>query len=193
MRLRPGPRIALPRTPLRDAATLLRPWRDDDVGALVALCQDQEIVRWIGISAAYGPEDARAYLRGCEESARAGAGAHLAIADAGDATLLGSVALPRVDWNDRRAEVGYWLGAAARGRGHATRAVALVCRWGFRELALERIALLAAVGNPASQAVAARAGFTREAVLRAYDAGPDGREDVVCFSRLAADRPPAGP
>jgi RimJ/RimL family protein N-acetyltransferase len=73
----------------------------------------------------------------------------------------------------------------ARGHGHATRAVGIICRWGFRELGLERIELLAAGVNAASQQVAQRAGFTREALLRAYSRGPDGREDMVCFGLLA--------
>jgi RimJ/RimL family protein N-acetyltransferase len=56
-----------------------------------------------------------------------------------------------------------------------------------RELGLERIELLAATGNLRSQAVAERAGFTREALLRAHSPGPTGREDMVCFGLLATE------
>ena len=185
------PRIVLPTEPLRDGPTVLRQWADDDVEALVEICQDPEIVRWIGVSADYGVDDARAYLSTRDRAAQAGLGAHLAIADATEGNpLLGSISLVRFSWPDRRAEVGYWLGAPSRGQGHATRAVGLICRWGFRTLSLERIELLAAAGNPASQRVAERSGFRREAVLRAYDtgrAGSDTRQDMVCFGRLATD------
>ena len=92
-----------------------------------------------------------------------------------------------LDWEHRRAEVGYWLALDARGRGHATRAVNLICGWGFEILDLERIELLAATGNPASQRVADRAGFTREAVLRSYMRGRDGRQDMVAFAMLRTD------
>ena len=101
--------------------------------------------------------------------------------------VRGSISLSSIAWPDRRAEVGYWLGAEARGHGHVTRAVRLICRWGFQELRLERIALIAAVANPASQAVADRAGFTREAVLRSFLQTDDGHLDAVCFGRLATD------
>jgi RimJ/RimL family protein N-acetyltransferase len=187
VRARRAPRIALPGEPLRDGPTVLRQWRDDDVDGLVALCQDPEIVRWIRLPAAYGRDDARAYLDSCDPAARAGAAAHLAIAASGDGELLGSISLLRISWPDRRSEVGYWLGAAGRGRGHATRAVALICHWGFRALSLERIELQAATGNPPSQRVAERAGFTREAVLRSYLEGAGGRQDLVCFGLLATD------
>jgi RimJ/RimL family protein N-acetyltransferase len=181
------PRIVLPAEPLVDGPTALRRWTDADAPDLVDLCQDPEIVRRIRISAAYGLDDAEAYLQGREDAARAGVAGHFAIAAAGDGTLLGSISLLRFAWPDRRCEVGYWLGADARGRGHATRAVGLVCRWGMRTLGLERIELLAAADNRASLQVAERAGFTREAVLRAYSEGPDGREDMVCHGLLATD------
>ena len=179
------PRIMLPAEPLVHGPTALRPWREDDIDALPALVHDSEIVRWIGLSAAYDREDARAYLAARRDWARAGLGASFAVIDAGDGVLLGSISLMRIVWRHRRAELGYWLGALGRGAGHATRSVGLITQWGFRSLGLERIELFADTGNPASQAVAERAGFTREAVLRDYLS--DG-EDFVCFGLLSTDR-----
>jgi RimJ/RimL family protein N-acetyltransferase len=98
-----------------------------------------------------------------------------------DRVLLGSVSLLRLDWPNARSEVGYWLAREARGEGHATRAVHLVCAWGARELGLQRVVLLAATGNAPSQRVAKRCGFVREAVLRSYMRGHDGRHDMICF------------
>jgi RimJ/RimL family protein N-acetyltransferase len=59
--------------------------------------------------------------------------------------------------------------------------VRLICAWGRRALGLERIDLLAATENTASQHVADRCGFTREAVLRSYLRGKDGRLDMVAY------------
>ena len=189
MRLRSRPRIALPRTPLRDGPTSLRAWREDDVPALVTLCRDPEIVRWIGLSPTYGPDEARAYVQGAEHSARAGLAVAFGIVDPVTDVVHGSISLISIAWPDRRAEVGYWLGADARGHGHATRAVRLICGWGFTGLGLERIALIAAVANLASRAVAGRGGFTHEAVLRSYLQTDAGRLDAVCFGLLATDPP----
>ena len=63
----------------------------------------------------------------------------------------------------------------------------LVARWGFDHLGLERITIFAAPGNPASQRVAEKAGFTREGVLRSYTRVKDERLDMVCFSLLPGD------
>ncbi len=187
MTARDAPRIALPSEPLIDGDTTLRQWRVDDADALVALCQDPALVRWVRITAGYELPDACAYLDSRELAARAGVAAHLAIVATADDRLLGSISLMRYSWPDRRAEIGYWLGAAARGHGHATRAVTTLVAWGFRALALERIELLAAAGNPASLRVAHRAGFTREAVLRSYLQRAGETHDMICHGRLSTD------
>jgi RimJ/RimL family protein N-acetyltransferase len=182
------PRITLPGEPLVDGPTALRPWRDADIPSLVAICQDPEISRWTRVPFPYGETDARAYMLQRYDAVQSGTAAPFAIVSAADDTvLLGSISLLRIDWQHLRGEVGYFLSAGARGAGHATRAVRLICEWGFAQLRLERIDLLAATGNPASQRVADRAGFTREAVLRSYLRGRDGRHDMVAFGLLVTD------
>ncbi len=46
---------------------------------------------------------------------------------------------------------------------------------------------MAATGNPASQRVAERSGFTREAVLRSYFRVASERQDMVAFGLLAGE------
>jgi RimJ/RimL family protein N-acetyltransferase len=182
-------RVLLPAAPLVHGPTALRPWRDGDLAGLVVACQDREISRWTRVPWPYGERDARAFLLARYDAVHSGILAPFAIVDIADpARLLGSVSLMRLDWEHRRAEVGYWLARDARGQGHATRAVQLICEWGFDALALERIELHAATGNAASQRVAERAGFTREAVLRSYLRATYERQDMVAFGLLRAER-----
>ena len=182
-------RIVLPGEPLVDGPTALRPWRDNDVGALVTACQDPEIPRWTSVPEHYGEAEARAFLLRRYDAITGGSTAPFAVVSPPRLEeLLGSISLMRIRTEDARAEVGYWLSAQARGRGHATRAVRLICRWAFAALGLERIELLAATGNPASQRVAERCGFEREAVLRSYLRGRNGRHDMIAFGLLSAGR-----
>lgn len=182
-------RIVLPAEPLLDGPTALRSWRDSDLEGLVVACQDPEISRWTRVPFPYGPPDARAYLLQRHDTLHAGSSAPFAIVAADDdVRLLGSISLMRFSWKNARAEVGYWLAREARGQGHASRAVRLLTAWGFTHLGLERVDLMAATENPASQRVAERCGFTREAVLRSYLQGRDGRQDMVAFGLLASDR-----
>jgi RimJ/RimL family protein N-acetyltransferase len=180
-------RIVLPGEPLVDGITALRPWRDSDLPALVEACRDPEIVRWTRVPDNYGETDARAYLLQRYDAVLAGTTAPFAIVHASEGTLAGSIALMRLDWEHCRGEVGYWLARRARGLGHATRAVGLICAWGFSALGLERIDLLAATGNEPSQRVAERSGFTREGILRSYMRGKDVQQDMVAFGLLAGE------
>jgi RimJ/RimL family protein N-acetyltransferase len=166
--------------------TALRPWRDTDLSSLVSACRDTDIPRWTAVPENYGESGARAFLLHRYDAILAGASAPFAIVAADDDhQLLGSMSLMRFAWEHRRAEVGYWVGREARGHGHATRAVRLICRWGFESLDLERIDLFAATDNPVSQHVAERSGFTREAVLRSYWRG----KDMVAFGILRDEVP----
>jgi RimJ/RimL family protein N-acetyltransferase len=113
-----------------------------------------------------------------------GTGAIFAIR-AGD-EFLGIVMLFLADWEERKAELGFWLAAAARGRGAGTRAVRLLFDWAV-EQGLERVQALCHVENEGAHAVLERAGFTREGVLRGLEAGPDGRVDQVSYARLSTD------
>lgn len=185
------PKIVLSAEPLSDGLTALRPWRDSDIDALVEACQDPEIPRWTRVPSPYGHSDALAYLLQRHDAIHAGRSAPFAVVEPDSAEapgrLLGSITLLRPVWEHARAEVGYWLAARARGRGHATRAVRLICEWGFRELELHRVVLFAAVENLASQRVAERAGFTREALLRSYLSLRDGRHDAVAFGLMSGE------
>jgi RimJ/RimL family protein N-acetyltransferase len=183
----PTPRIVLPGEPLVEGDTALRPWRDADLPELVQACRDPEIVRWTSVPPGYTEADAHNYLRQRYDAAFAGLTAPFAVVHASDGRLLGSISLLRFAWAHARGEVGYWLAAWGRGRGHATRAVRLICVWGFSALRLERIELMAATDNPASQSVAERAGFTREAVLRSYMRGRVTRQDMVMFGLLRGE------
>jgi RimJ/RimL family protein N-acetyltransferase len=183
----PVPRIVLPAEPLSDGETALRPWRESDVPTLVVLCQDAEITRWTRVPTAYGITSARAWIAESRALVSDGISAPFAIVAAADGKLLGSISLMRFTWEHARGEVGYLLGREARGQGHATRAVRQVCAWGFQALGLERIDLYAATGNTASQRVAQRAGFSREAVLRSYHRQLETPLDMVAFGLLAGE------
>ena len=180
-------RIVLPAEPLSDGETVLRPWRESDVPNLVVLCRDPEITRWARVPTTYGITSARAWIAESRALVRDGISAPFAIVAATGGELIGSISLMRFTWEHARGEVGYLLGREARGQGHATRALRLICAWGFEALGLERIDLYAATGNAASQRVAQRAGFTREAVLRSYHRQLGAPLDMVAFGLLPGE------
>jgi RimJ/RimL family protein N-acetyltransferase len=166
----------------------LRPWMIEDAADLQEACNDTEIARWLPlIPHPYTEEAARWWIEeGAPQAWREG-GAAFCIALSGTRKVLGGIGISTVQPGRNQGEVGYWIAPWARGQGVATRAARTLSRWAF-DSGLHRLELLAAKGNSASQRVALAAGYTREGVRR--EGGPTrdgGRQDLVCFVRLATD------
>jgi RimJ/RimL family protein N-acetyltransferase len=108
----------------------------------------------------------------------------LVVTDATEKPFLGHVMLHSLAWQHRRAEVGYWLVPAARGRGIGGTAVDLLVDWAFAALPLDRIEITTTPGNAAARALAGRLGFAEEGVMRARNHERGRSVDVVMLARL---------
>jgi [ribosomal protein S5]-alanine N-acetyltransferase len=97
--------------------------------------------------------------------------------------LLGTVSLRRFQ-RDRRAELGYWLGADAWGSGYATEAADAMIDFGFRELGLERIYAQVLEGNAPSCRVLEKLGMMSEGVRRRHIRKGKRLCDVSMFGLL---------
>jgi RimJ/RimL family protein N-acetyltransferase len=161
---------------LSDGAIGVRPLAAGDVPAIVAACQDPEIPRWTRVPSPYLREDAERFLAIASAEAAAGEGVALAVVDAGD-RLIGTIGLMEIDRDSGYGEIGYWTAAEARGRGAATRAVALLRDWAHAELGLSAIEILAHGDNRPSQLVAERAGFEDTGELRSVARMPERIRD----------------
>jgi RimJ/RimL family protein N-acetyltransferase len=184
--------IPAPDPPLSDGVVTLRPWRIEDVDALVACIDgDEEIARWLdAVPQPYREAEARAWVEHATAAWREETSAPFAVTDASNSGLLGSVGFGWVGEREEQAgEIGYWLRKEARGGGLTTRAVRLVSQWAVRELGCERLQLRADERNVSSQRVAEKAGFTREGVLRSvhFNARQGRRVDFVMFSLLPGE------
>ena len=173
---------------VRTERLVLRPFREDDVAVVLAACQDSEIQRWItAVPVPYTEEDARFFVREVAIAERA-AGRDLPVAIEAGGRLVGSSGVHHLTaGHPLGPEVGYWIAPEARGRGYAAEAAHALAQWALG-LGAHRVHLVADVRNTCSQAVARRAGFTAEGVLRSYIAYRDGsRGDAALFSRLPSD------
>lgn len=79
---------------------------------------------------------------------------------------VGMIDLHNIDFDNQRAEVGYWLGKDYQGNGVMTACLKKLLEIGFLELKLHKIKLLAEVENTASNAVAKKVGFNVEGLLK---------------------------
>ena len=76
------------------------------------------------------------------------------------------MSLTRIDWKNKNAEAGYWLGKKYWGQGIAKEALQLILGFGFRRLKLMRIYARARPANFRSERLLNKTGFKREGFLR---------------------------
>jgi RimJ/RimL family protein N-acetyltransferase len=154
----------------------LRPCQPADADWVCRACRDPGIQRWTSVPSPYALDDAAHYVsKFVPETWASGRGAPFGVFDAVSGEGLGATSLVTLDLAAGRAEVGYWVAPWARRRGVATAATLAIARWAFDALSIGRLQWIAEVGNDGSRAVAERAGFTLEGVLRAQIRCRDGR------------------
>ena len=80
---------------------------------------------------------------------------------------VGGIGLRRLgDLSRFTAQVGYWLGPTAWGKGYAAEALRAFSEYAFRAFDLQRLQATVLEWNPASCRVLEKAGFVAEARLR---------------------------
>ncbi|MEU9948778.1 GNAT family N-acetyltransferase [Streptomyces sp. NPDC047939] len=160
---------------LRSGSLVLRPWLPGDLPALLDAYRDPAIRA--GSRAPVEDEAAaERWLRAQEEGRESGLRHSFAVLD----TVLGerpagNVVLARSAPGSKRAEVGYWTAAPARGRGIAPQALEALTDWAFTVFAadgLVTLELLHQVDNEASCRVAEKAGYGFAEMLPAHPPWP---------------------
>jgi diamine N-acetyltransferase len=82
-------------------------------------------------------------------------------------TPIGNVSFMRVDWINRNAEIGIFIGEKSQWNlGYGREAMKLMLRHGFNGMNLHRIALRVHVDNPRGIKAYEAAGFVHEGTLR---------------------------
>ena len=174
---------------LRTERLLLRATREADAPALLAYAQDPVARIW-------DPEDTPDLAAAVERARRrmdwsSGDVAVWTIADPEDTHIWGGIQIFDVSARSLCAETGYGLLSEARGNGYGAEALRTVTQWAFTQTELHRIALMHAVGNGASCAVATAAGYQLEGTMRQSHRYGDGRlHDEHLHARLRTDPAP---
>lgn len=164
---------------------LLRPVGPQDTDAVYAGCQDPDIQRWTTVPSPYLPEHARGFTEqmapdGWVNGSMFTFGVFL---PAGELTGMLSISMRSLG----TGEIGFWAAKEHRGNGYITESVLAACRWAFTRMSVDRVEWRAEVGNTASRAVAERAGFTIEGVLRSTLTNKGVLRDCWVGSLLPSD------
>lgn len=112
---------------------------------------------------------------------------HLAMGIVVEERLAGVVTCDYIDWSNRAALIGFWLGQSFQGRGIMTRTCSALVDLAFNELGLNRVEISCARENRRCRLVPERLGFKQEGVSRQREWLYDHFVDTVGYSMLASD------
>ena len=178
-------RLVLDVPRLAGPTALLRPWRATDAPALAAAWRDPVIRDRLRVPEPADEAAASRWISQREQAWAEGRSVDLAVTDLPSGDVIGEVGLSRLDPVRRAALVGWWIAEGWRSRGRAVEAVRLVLDWVLSEGPLQAVMAEIDFDNPASAAVARRAG------MRRVDGPPgrigeSGRQAVLVFARTRA-------
>lgn len=109
---------------------------------------------------------------------------HLFLKETGE--FIGSSGLHRIDWDIPKFEIGYWLDSKFEGKGYMTEAVKRIAQFAFEELEAKRVEIRCEEENVRSRAVAKRADFEMEGILRNALLSADGKHlrNVCVYAKI---------
>jgi ribosomal-protein-serine acetyltransferase len=99
--------------------------------------------------------------------------------------IAGQIGYNYFDWNDRRTEIGYWLGASFQGKGLITKSCRVLINYAFNELNLNRVEIRCGVENKKSRKIPENLGFREEGIVRQAEWLHDHFIDLVIYGMLA--------
>ncbi|MCY7375149.1 MAG: GNAT family N-acetyltransferase [Pyrinomonadaceae bacterium] len=135
----------------------------------------------------YTLAESETFVKKVEENWQNEAEFGFAIFDAETNEFLGGVGLNQPNKTHKFYNLGYWIRVSKQNKGAASAATRALAKTAFEDLLINRIEILTAAENIASQKTAEKAGATREGVLRKRLIIGGRNHDAVMFSFVRED------
>ena len=142
----------------------------DDATAIVNL-MDYEIAKYLyQVPNPYRIEDAINFIKSSYDDFKLHKAITLAIDYKTKSILLlaGTIGIKDIDYVNKKAKIGYWIGKQYQGKGIATECVKLVVNYAFDELKLEEISAYVFPDNDSSIRVLEKNGFEKTKEVNEY-------------------------
>jgi len=148
---------------------VLRKLRLSDALDIYKNLQDKEMVKWtLNIPWPYKKQDAVKWIKRTHYKIKNKKEYAFGIVLKTENRIIGAISLMHIDWKNKNAEIGYWLGKKYWGKGYMTEAVRLILKFAFEKLKLHRIYANLFEENVASRRVLEKAGFKLEGIMREH-------------------------
>ncbi|UOQ86552.1 GNAT family N-acetyltransferase [Gracilibacillus salinarum] len=101
--------------------------------------------------------------------------------------IVGTAGYNSLDWSNKIAYIGYWLGEDYQGKGIMTRVAGALTDYAINELNMNKVDIRAAAQNHKSRAVPERLGYVQEGSVRQAEWLYDHYVDHVIYGMLAEE------
>lgn len=148
---------------------LLRAYLDSDLPSVLAATREsmETVGRWMPwCHADYAEADVQGWFENCRSELAAGTAHEFGVFSQADGAFLGGAGLNLINQQHRYGNLGYWVRQSAQRQGVALRSVLALLPHAFNELGLQRVEIVVAQGNLASEGVARKAGALFECRAR---------------------------
>ena len=155
----------------------LRPSRESDIEGIYKACQDPLISHFTTVPANYTLEHAKSFVRQLDPEGLQNKREIRFIIETNQGaapSLSGVISFHSPNFNNKVAEIGYWIAKEHRGKSIGTTAVKVLTNFGFETMGWNRIEAMIDHDNEASKKVVTRAGYEHEGLLRQRVIRADG-------------------
>lgn len=101
--------------------------------------------------------------------------------------IVGIAGFNEINWSNKTAYIGYWLGEGYQGNGIMTRVAKALTDYAINDLNLNKVEIRAAVENKKSRSIPERLGYVKEGCIRQAEWLYDHYVDHVVYGMLAEE------
>ncbi|AZV54876.1 N-acetyltransferase [Bacillus pumilus] len=159
----------------------------EDAGDMHIYLSNETVCRYMGIDAHESIEDTKGEIKWYDNIFKEQTGIRWGISLKDDPAIIGSCGFLNLEKQHYRTEIGYELHQDHWRKGIMSEAIAAVLRYGFQEMNLNRIEAIIDPENTSSVQLLEKFDFVREGLLREYDLGQHGFDDVFMYAILKRD------
>lgn len=157
--------------------------KDADAAILEIQASRDYLARWLPwVELTHSADDYRNFIKFTRDEFAKESSYHFGLFE--DGCFIGGFSIIKVNRNDNKVELGYWLGEGHQKRGIITRTVEAVTDFVFKEWDVHRIEIHVADVNTPSRKVPERLGFEIDGVMRESMRHNGKYYDMVIYSKL---------